>query len=165
MMLAFDNRLIVTQKFDVEMVAIADGHYSRQKPGTTQFMPPGKTIVIRDAEARLCFGWLWQQYRDDKEEGYCCSIFNNASERRSSDVILECEAIVRLKWGNRRMFTYVDPSKVKSANPGYCFKQAGWRFVRRNPDGKHLLAKEAIDRQEQIQQDKRLEFCRPAGER
>lgn len=69
MKFAFDQRLIVTQKFDVEMIAIADGHYSRQKAGTPQFMPPGRTLVIRDAMARILFGWLWQQYRDDKEEG------------------------------------------------------------------------------------------------
>lgn len=31
------------------------------------------------------------------------------------------------RWGERRMFTYVDPRKLQSANPGYCFKdrQAG----------------------------------------
>lgn len=40
------------------------------------------------------------------------------------------------------MFTYVDPSKIRSFNPDYCFKVAGWRFIRRTRSGKHLLAKE-----------------------
>jgi hypothetical protein len=33
------------------------------------------------------------------------------------------------------------PSKIKSANPGYCFKVAGWRFLRLSAEGKHLLVK------------------------
>ena len=40
------------------------------------------------------------------------------------------------------MFTYVDPAKIRNVSPGYCFKVAGWRFVHRTRDGKHLLAKE-----------------------
>jgi hypothetical protein len=47
-----------------------------------------------------------------------------------------------------RMYTYVNPAKIRSINPGYCFKQAGWRNAR-NPDGtvyvskagQHLLVK------------------------
>jgi len=51
------------------------------------------------------------------------------------------QTIVFQEWGPDRLFTYVDPSKILSANPGYCFKRAGWRFVRRMADGKHLLEK------------------------
>jgi hypothetical protein len=140
--LAFDGRLIVVDKFDAESVMLADGHYSRQKPGTNQFMPPGRTIVIRDPEGTVVFGWLSQQFRDDGENGYNCSIFRNVSGRLSSDVILECEQIVFEAWGENRVFTYVDPLHIRSVNPGYCFKKAGWIFVRRTQDGKHLLAKE-----------------------
>ena len=86
MLLPFNNSLILTKKVDAEMCALADEHYSRQKVGTNQFMPPGKTLVIRDHLGLLVFGWLWQQYRDDGEIGYNCSIFRNESERRSSDV-------------------------------------------------------------------------------
>jgi hypothetical protein len=140
--LAFDGRLIVVDKFDVESVILADQHYSRQKPGSNQFMPPGRTLVIRDAEGTLVFGWLSQQFRDDGESGYNCSIFRNVSGRLSSDAILECERIAFGLWGESRLFTYVDPVKVRSANPGYCFKMAGWKFARKTLDGKHLLAKE-----------------------
>ena len=27
-----------------------------------------------------------------------------------------------------RMFTYVNPKLIRSANPGYCFKVCGWRI-------------------------------------
>lgn len=84
----------------------------------------------------------------DGQTGYNCAIFRNESSRRSSDVILECEAIAIDRWGPNRMYTYCDPAKIRSSNPGYCFKQAGWVNVR-NPDGsirvskagQHLLAK------------------------
>jgi hypothetical protein len=142
MMLAFTDSLLITTKADPEMVMLADSHYSRQKIGTPQFMPPGKTIVIRNSEGTLLFGWLWQQYRDDRESGYNCSIFRNESGRLCSEIILECEEIVIKCWGLNRFFTYVDPSEITSPNPGYCFKKAGWKFVRTVSDGKHLLAKE-----------------------
>jgi len=37
----------------------------------------------------------------------------------------------------------IDGAVVESVNPGYCFKMAGWKFVRTSKDGKlHLLTKE-----------------------
>jgi hypothetical protein len=30
------------------------------------------------------------------------------------------------RWPGERLYTYVNPRKVKSENPGYCFKVAGW---------------------------------------
>jgi hypothetical protein len=86
--------------------------------------------------------WPQLEYRMDGQAGYCCAIFRNESERRSSDIILECEAIAFDRWGPHRMFTYVRPDKIRSVNPGYCFKQAGWKFLRKAQDGKHLLIKE-----------------------
>lgn len=77
-----------------------------------------------------------------RQSGYYCAIFRNETQATSSSLILECEEIVFTEWGNCRMFTYIDPAKVRSANPGYCFKCAGWKFIRRTSDGKHLLAKE-----------------------
>ncbi len=144
MILPFTDSLIRTKKFDPEMAAIADRHYSRRTVGDRQFLPPGKTICIRDHEGTLLFGWNWQlpERRADRQAGYYCSIFRNESRRRSSDVILECEEIAREKWGRNRMFTYVDASKVQSRNPGYCFKCAGWKHEGYSLDGLHLLVKD-----------------------
>lgn len=143
MLLPFDSKLKISTKFDPELVRLADKHYSRQKRGSYQFLPPGRTLVIRDATGDVLFAWLQQQYRDDGESGYCCALFRNESARLSSDIILECEEIVVAEWGSDRGFTYVDPSKVKSANPGFCFKQAGWSFHRR-VGIKHILEKAAL---------------------
>jgi hypothetical protein len=86
--------------------------------------------------------------RMDGQTGYNCAIFRNESARRSSEIILECERIAIKRWGPARMYTYVDPAKIASRNPGYCFKMAGWINVR-NTDGtirvsktgQHLLEK------------------------
>ena len=147
MRLAFDEGLIVTTKFDPEMAALADRHYSRRTPGARQFMYSGRTLVLRDAAGLVLFGWYWARadLRMDGQGGYCCAIFRNESARRSSDIILEAERRAFERWGPGRLFTYVDPAKVRSPNPGYCFKRAGWRFAGLASGGKHLLVKEPAD--------------------
>src|SRR5579872_6895540 len=98
MRLPFSDSLVISTKFDSECARLADAHYSRQKFGSPQFMPPGKTIVIRDNEGLIVFGWLWQAYRDDNQEGFNCCIFRNEGPRKSSAVIRECEAIAIDIW-------------------------------------------------------------------
>lgn len=147
----FSDALIVTNHFDPEMAMLADRHYSRRTVGARQFLYSGRKIVIRDAAGDVLFGWMFpdEDKRMDGQSGYNCAIFRNESPRQSSDIILECEAIAIARWGPNRLYTYVDPSKIKSVNPGYCFKQAGWVNVR-NDDGsiriskagQHLLNKE-----------------------
>jgi hypothetical protein len=136
MLLPFTDGLVEVSKFDVESVFLADKHYSRQKPGSNQFMPPGRTMVLRNSAGSIVFGWLWQEKRDDGQAGYNCSIFRNESDRLSSDVIIEAEAMVFKKWGLNRLFTYVDPSQLrqpdhhyrKPKTPGKCFVAAGYKL-------------------------------------
>ncbi len=150
MQLAFSDRLIVTTHFDPEMARLADRHYSRRTVGARQFLYSGRKIVIRDAAGEVLFGWVYPDpaMRMDGQPGYNCAIFRNESARRSSDIILECAAIAVERWGPGRMYTYVNPAKVRSRNPGYCFKAAGWRNVRGadggivvSKSGQHLLEK------------------------
>ena len=142
MLLKFSNELVRVGKFDLESCLLADRHYSRQKPGTNQFMPPGRTIVLRSTEGDVLFGWLWQQKRDDGQQGYNCSIFRNESNRPSSEIILEAEIRAIAEWGENRAFTYINPESISNKrNPGYCFKCAGWSFVKKSPSGLHLLEK------------------------
>lgn len=43
-------------------------------------------------------------------------------------------------WPGERLYIYVWPAKIKSANPGYYFKKSGWRYIGTNKDGRlHLL--------------------------
>jgi hypothetical protein len=145
MLLEFTKKLVRVGKYDLESCQLADRHYSRQKPGTNQFMPPGKTIVLRSARGDVVFGWLWQEKRDDGQTGYCCSIFRNESPRLSSEIILEAERFAVAAWGNHRGFTYVSPHNVRpKRNPGWCFMQAGWRLAKITATGLHLLEKNIL---------------------
>ena len=150
MRLAFSDALIITTHFDPEMAALADRHYSRRTVGARQFLYSGRKIVIRDALGDVLFGWLYpdETMRMDGQAGYNCAILRNESSRRSSEIILECEAIAIGRWGPNRMYTYVNPAKINSRNPGYCFKCAGWQNVRNaegtirvSKTGQHLLEK------------------------
>jgi len=145
MLLDFTDGLVRVGKFDVECCQLADKHYSRQKPGTNQFMPPGRTMVLRSAAGDVVFGWLWQEKRDDGQAGYNCSIFRNESARLSSEIILEAERKVVAEWGENRGFTYIDPESISNKrNPGYCFKVAGWQFIKQTASGLHLLEKSEL---------------------
>lgn len=141
MLLPFTEGLIRTTPFDPEMAMLADRHYSRQSVGNRQFAGNGRKLVLRDNNGSVLFVWLFQEFRLDGETGYNCSLFRNESPRESSEIILEAETFAFNKWGIGRLFTYVDPSKIKSSNPGCCFKKAGWKFERVSKTGKHLLSK------------------------
>ncbi len=129
MMLPFTDGLIRTTHFDPEMSMLADRHYSRRTPGARQFCYSGRKLVLRDALAQVLFVWMFPNpaLRMDAQTGYNCAIFRNESNRRSSDIILEAERWAVQKWGTNRAYTFIDPKKIKSSNPGYCFKMAGWK--------------------------------------
>jgi hypothetical protein len=143
MLLPLFEGLVRTTHFDGECAELADRHYSRRTVGARQFCYSGRKLVLRDSDGLVLFVWMYPDpsMRMDGQTGYNCAIFRNESTRHSSEIILEAEREAVAKWGPNRGYTYVDPRHVKSANPGYCFKLAGWRFVRRTGDGKHLLEK------------------------
>lgn len=138
--------LVRVKRTDLDCRLLADRHYSRQSVGAREFMGNGSTLVLRNVEGTLVFGWLRSQGYHVNSDGLdaCCTIFRNEGVRRSSEVILEAEREALDKWPDlTRFWTYIDPDRVASPNPGYCFKQAGWRFVGLSKRGLHLLEKEA----------------------
>jgi len=143
MLLNFTDGLMRTNHFDPEMAALADKHYSRRTVGARQFCYAGRKLVLRNSEGTVLFVWMWpfEEMRMDGQKGYNCSIFRNESPRRSSEIILEAEEMAFEKWGPNRVFTYVDGRKIKSANPGHCFKMAGWKHEGFSKSGLTLLAK------------------------
>jgi hypothetical protein len=144
MLLPLWNCLVATSLADPEMLALSANHYSRSNLAAKKLGGPARSLMLRNTTGTVLFLWQWplEGMRWDGQNGYNCVMFRNESERRSSEIILEAEQIALGKWGQNRFYTYVDPRKVKSPNPGYCFKIAGYKFVRTTPNGKHLLAKE-----------------------
>lgn len=138
----YGDSLLKTTPFDQECRLLADRHYSRQSVGNKQFCGNGRKLVLRDARSEVLCVWMFQAFRLDRQTGYNCALFRNESSRRSSEIILEAERMAVEKWGPHRFYTYIDPRRIASRNPGYCFKVAGWLHVSTTKSGKHLLVKE-----------------------
>ncbi len=134
-------------KFDVQACRLADRHYSRRKVGSPQFMPPGETVVLLTKLGNAVFGW-WRPAPSsgikamNGLDGWTCTIFRNEGEQRSSDLILDAEQFLiglGVSVGPDGLITYVWDAKIKSSNPGYCFKVAGWKNRGRSADGRKTL--------------------------
>lgn len=111
--------------------ALFDLHYSRyfyadgRKPKL--FVGPGQKMVLTTQCRRALF--VWRKFiSGDGQEGINCAVFTNRGGGLSSELICQADALADARWPGERHFTYVDPKKVASANPGYCFKMAGWRL-------------------------------------
>ena len=125
-------------RFDPAAVALADRHYSREKPGTPQVGGPGFILVfvtpceraawISKRHAPEQFNGKRNRATADGFQGYRCGLFRNESNHLASDLIVAAVELTEELWGlsAHGWLTYVDKSKVASRNPGYCFKKAGW---------------------------------------
>lgn len=132
---------IVTHKGDRSCRLLADRHYSRQHPGHPMFTRPGKNLTLRTAAGDAV--WVtWSGVRDDGLDAWECTIFRNESNYRSSDMIRAAVAATVSEWGQPPadgIITYVDASKIRSTNPGCCFKAAGWRIIGRSKRRRLIL--------------------------
>jgi hypothetical protein len=146
-----DSPWLVVPKFTPSCARLADGHYSRRTIRSPQFMPPGQTLVLLTPDELAVFGW----WRPDPSsgivamnglDGWTCTIFRNTGPQLSSDLVLaaESELLDRYDCGPDGLITYVWDSKVASANPGYCFKCAGWHVTGRSADGRKTLLQKAV---------------------
>jgi hypothetical protein len=91
------------------------------------FVGPGEKLVLMTSDSRAIF--VWRKFiSGDCQDGVNCAVFRNeGSGYLSSQLILEAEQLAWKRWPGQRLYTYVNPRKIKSHNPGYCFKVAGWR--------------------------------------
>lgn len=104
------------------------------------FVGPGEKVVLRTWEGDAFF--VWRRFKDDSgQQGVNCAVFRNESRYRASDLIRQADAVADCLWPSERHYTYVDAAKVKSANPGYCFRCAGWRRCGMTKGGLLVLEK------------------------
>lgn len=138
---------MLSHRADPRAVALADRHYSRQKVGTPQFVPPGRCLVLYTAtetgQAVWVTSWPFAEYVKHAWAGaWVCSIFRNEAAGLSSSLIAEAVAATKFYYGEPPalgIITFVKPSAIRSRNPGYCFKKAGWRLAGAAKDGKPCL--------------------------
>ena len=106
-------------------------HYSyrKYKDGRKPklFCGPGEKLVLLSWDNKALF--VWRKFiSQDNQWGVNCAIFRNESNLLSSELISEAEQIAWNRWPGERLYTYVNPQKIESKNPGYCFKKAGWKI-------------------------------------
>lgn len=117
---------------DADARAIFHRHYSYKPYADGRepklFVGPGEKMVLRHGTGRALF--IWRKFIcGDGQEGVNCAVFRNEGAGLSSRLIGEADAMADARWPEQRHFTYVNPRKVESENPGYCFLMAGWRRV------------------------------------
>jgi hypothetical protein len=119
-------------------------HYSRRhyrdgrKP--LLFVGPGEKIVLITPNADALF--IWRKFiSEDGQQGVNCAAFRNEGNRLSSELIREAEVIAWRVWPGERLYTYVNSRKIRSVNPGCCFKMAGWKRCGVSKKGLIILEK------------------------
>lgn len=91
------------------------------------FVGPGEKMVLMNIDRTALF--VWRKFIDMSGQiGINCAIFRNESNILSSKLIFDAEICAWNRWPGERLYTYVNPRKVASPNPGYCFKIAGWQL-------------------------------------
>lgn len=131
---------------------LADRHYNRQKPGTPQFVPPGRCCVFYAETSTGKAFWItsypYAQYVKHQWAGaWICSAFRNEGAGIASEMIRQAVAATRAELGEPPplgMITFVDTKKVKPTMVhgkrtwGRTYQLAGFRPVGKTKGG--LLA-------------------------
>jgi len=117
-------------------------HYSarhyRDGRRRSLFVGPGEKMVLLTLPCDALFAWR-KFISLDGQKGVNCSIFRNEGPILSSDLIREADQLAWQRWPGERHYTYINAKKVKSTNPGYCFKMAGWNSCGRTKGGLLIL--------------------------
>lgn len=110
---------LLSHRFDREVLPLADRHYNRQKPGTLQFVPPGRCLVLK-TPARDAFwvtSWPFGEYVRRRWPGaWVCSAFRREGGERASDLISAAVAATRAHWPDvpaLGLVTFLDRAKVR----------------------------------------------------
>jgi hypothetical protein len=127
-------RWSLSHRADVRALPLADAHYNRQKPGTPQFVPPGRCVVLLAGDppkALWVSSWPFAEFvRHAWAGAWICSCFRNEGAGLSSELILEAIAATKAIWGDPPplgMVTFVDRDKTRrKRDPGRCYRRAGF---------------------------------------
>jgi hypothetical protein len=136
----------LSHRFDPRACAVADRHYNRQKPGTPQFVPPGRCLVLltEDADALWVTSWPFAEYTRHRWAGaWVNSAFRREGPGLASEMIREAVAATRWWWPAvppLGMVTFVDAEKVRrKRDPGRCYRKAGFEHVGFTEGGLHAF--------------------------
>ena len=81
-------------------------------------------LITRQGTALLA----WRKFLNrDPQAGVNCAVFRNESSYLSSFLIRQAMSLAWKRWPGERLYTYVNPTAIRSHNPGCCFQKAGWQ--------------------------------------
>lgn len=136
----------VSHRFDARALPLANRHYSRRTPGSPQFVPPGRCLVLltEDADALWVTSWPFAEYvRHAWPGAWMCSLFRNESPHLSSTLIGEAVAATRWAFGEPPplgMVTFIDADKTRpKRDPGRCYIKAGFTRCGMTKGGLHAV--------------------------
>ena len=117
-------------------------HYTaKEERKVYQFVGPGEKMVLLTEDAKALF--VWRKFISDAgETGINCAVFRNENSNagKSSDLIEAAKIEAWKRWPNERLYTYVDPSKVRhKRDPGRCFLRAGFKYCGTTKSGKIIM--------------------------
>lgn len=148
---AFGEMWVEVPDGDPTALLLMSRHYTA-RPGrrvSPESIPllvgPGEKMVLVTPCALALFAWRrFIDHADDgsgqPQEGVNCAVFRNEGLLLSSRLIQSAVLLARVRWpAERRFYTYVDPERVASQNPGWCFMAAGWRRCGKTRGGLRIL--------------------------
>lgn len=135
---------IPSNRFDKEVLPLADRHYNRQKPGSPQFVPPGKCLVLKTPCRRALWVTSWPKYAQHEWRGaWINTLFRNEGAGLSSELIFAAILASIDKWPDipdKGMVTFVDASRTRNKrDPGRCYRKAGFKHVGYTKKGLYVL--------------------------
>lgn len=129
----------LSHRADPECLPIADRHYNRQKPGTPQFVPPGRCVVLKQEGAVWVTSWPFAEYVKHAWAGaWVNSMFRKECEGDASEMIRQAVAATRAQWPkvpDLGMVTFIDPVEVRPrkirgrSTWGHSYFEAGFVHV------------------------------------
>ncbi|MDE2106618.1 MAG: hypothetical protein KGL39_55900 [Patescibacteria group bacterium] len=137
-----DMPWMLSHRADKYAIPLADRHYNRQTPGSPQFVPPGRCVVLmtRDNGALWVTSWPFSEYVKHRWPGaWVNSLFRRESGLKASKLIRTAVSVTRWKWPDVPpigMVTFVDAAEVRpKADIGFCYLRAGFESDGRTEGG------------------------------
>jgi hypothetical protein len=149
---------ILSSSSDPVALSIVDGtgpflecgpHYSRRTPGSKTFTGVGREIVLVHKSRKAVWAVIHQRIPaikgankksdspDTRPYVWRNMVFRNLGAGLSSDLIRSAVSATYAAWIDRygslpeeRLRTEINSAMVKSVNPGYCYKTAGWTLFK-----------------------------------
>jgi len=130
LLLPFDE-LVPIRDGDPDARAMYERHYSarRYRDGrkTAKLVGPGEYLLLTTPQRDALIAFRVSHRPIAGQYGIYLSVFRNESCRRASELVRAACAKAWHRWPGRPIFTLVDPRRVTSGVPGYCFRRAGFQ--------------------------------------